>query len=140
MSSAIMEKDTVADVRTHNGVITVKSASTGDHRTFKITTQRDDADFAPGERVIGLLSGPDNTADYKPFGFATDRGVFVWKKYRDTVFAKYAHLLNNLASALRCRRVKVNYEGKCRVCNRPLTTPESVASGIGPVCAEKGGF
>jgi hypothetical protein len=30
--------------------------------------------------------------------------------------------------------------GQCAVCNRPLSDPESVARGIGPVCAGKFGF
>lgn len=30
--------------------------------------------------------------------------------------------------------------GKCSVCNRDLTDPESVSKGIGPVCAERFGF
>ena len=29
-------------------------------------------------------------------------------------------------------------EGTCAVCNRPLTEPESIKTGIGPICREKG--
>ena len=29
------------------------------------------------------------------------------------------------------------HEGRCLVCNRPLTDPESVLFGVGPTCAEK---
>jgi len=29
-------------------------------------------------------------------------------------------------------------EGRCLICNRKLTTPESIETGIGPVCAERG--
>ena len=46
------------DVRTHNGTITIHNPKTGDHRTFQIKTQPADAKFAPGRRVVSLLTGP----------------------------------------------------------------------------------
>ncbi len=33
--------------------------------------------------------------------------------------------------------VTVYMQGNCSRCNRPLTTPESIQRGLGPVCAEK---
>jgi len=32
------------------------------------------------------------------------------------------------------------HEGRCGRCGRPLTRPESIQSGIGPICATLGGF
>jgi hypothetical protein len=37
------------------------------------------------------------------------------------------------------RGYRIHLEGRCLRCNRPLTTPESIRRGIGPICAE-GGF
>jgi hypothetical protein len=42
-----------------NGTYTITSP-TGEHRTFRIKTQKDDARFAPGKRTIALLTGSDN--------------------------------------------------------------------------------
>lgn len=135
------------NIATHNGFVTVKSARTGDHRTFRIATQADDAKFAPGRRVVSLLTGPDNETDYRGFGFldAAPDGrvkITVWKKCRGGQFEALAEMLENLPAHEAAGQVSVNFDARCRRCNRTLTTPESVASGIGPVCAEaavKGG-
>ena len=31
----------------------------------------------------------------------------------------------------------VHHEGKCGKCGRPLTVPESVKTGLGPICSGK---
>jgi hypothetical protein len=36
--------------------------------------------------------------------------------------------------------IEFRHEGRCCVCSRPLTNPESIDAGIGPECASKGGF
>lgn len=35
-------------------------------------------------------------------------------------------------------RYRIQHEGRCGKCGRSLTNPESIASGIGPVCATNG--
>lgn len=121
-------------VATHNGIITIKSRSTGEHRTIRIHTQAADAKFAAGERVAEILSGPDNTSDYRGFAFVkSDGSVHLWKKYQDSDF--YCWLARFLRHPERfLNKVEISFEGKCRRCNRDLTTPESAAAGIGPIC------
>lgn len=129
-----------------NGKYTIKNRTEGTHRTLDISTQAADAKFAPGERVVALLTGPDNTADYTGFGFVNDQGIQVWKKKRSTNGSKsewewYAEILWSLALdggfSPYADRYELLVEGRCLKCNRTLTTPESIVSGIGPVCAEK---
>ena len=63
-----------------NGTFTMTNRESGEHRTFQIRTQPDDAKFAPGKRVIALLRGPDNESDYQPFGFVSEDGtIYVWR-------------------------------------------------------------
>jgi alkanesulfonate monooxygenase SsuD/methylene tetrahydromethanopterin reductase-like flavin-dependent oxidoreductase (luciferase family) len=123
----------------HNAILTVKSATTGEHRTFKISTVPPDANFAPGKRVLALLTGPDNTSNYTPFAFVNEFNIMVWAKKRGTIFQRYADVLLDLMNG------GVRYAGRgftmhearcCRRCNRLLTTPESIAAGIGPECAK----
>ena len=64
---------TTPSIFTHNGRFTVTSTKTGEHRTFRIRTQPDDAKFAPKERVITLLIGPDNESSYKGTGTGGSR-------------------------------------------------------------------
>jgi hypothetical protein len=118
------------DIRTHNGTITVKNTKTGNHRTFRIKSVKG----MEGKRVVSLLIGPDNTSDYLPIGFATESGVRIWRKYTASVYEKTLEVLNHIDRL----PVEVFFESCCRRCNRALTTPESVQSGIGPECAKKG--
>lgn len=144
-----------------NGTYTIENTKTGEHRTFSIKTQKPDAKFAPGSRVLALLNGPDNTADYQGFAFITAQapGVTVWKSkcgsfvggtYKHSAFEVYATMLVTLVedaekgklkgNVWHQRGYKVHLEGSCIYCNRKLTTPESIKCGIGPDCAEKHGI
>lgn len=128
-----------------NGRYTIQNRRSGEHRTFEIKTQDEDAKFAPGKRVVALLSGPDNTADYMGFGFAGDDGIEVWRSKRGagkkSEFEHYAAMLWSLALDAGFSPFSETYqlmmEGTCYVCNRVLTEPLSITTGIGPVCREK---
>jgi hypothetical protein len=130
-----------------NGKITIESPK-GGHRTFSIKTQEDDAKFAPGKRVIALLAGPDNENSYKGFGFVNETGIYIWNSKKApegqplTSWQVFGAMIWNLANkGEESSYYKMGYrmliEKKCLVCNRTLTTPESIANGIGPICAGK---
>jgi len=126
----------VFSIRTHNGAITVNNPATGNYRIFRVRTQGDHDRFAPGKRVVSVK---DSSADrgWRSFGFVNEDGaVVVWSKFRGTVYEMYGRMLTNPQS-FTDRGVTYNWEAKCRKCNKELTTPESVASGIGPVCAKR---
>ena len=135
-----------------NGCFTIKRIETGEHRTFRIRTQSADAKFAPGKRIVSLLTGPSNENDYQGFGFVADWGIQVWQRHRSdkgkprTPWEWYADMLISMlreydggdvvtGATYRDRRYEIRYEKRCRVCNRTLTTPESIDAGIGPICA-----
>ncbi len=122
------------NIATHNGTITVHNTVTGNHRTFRIRTQKKDATFAPGERIVSLLTGSDNITSYTQFGFVKpDGSVALWRKYNTPHFQALVRVLRNPEHfiGLGCTYL---YEGKCRVCNAKLTTPNSIRDGVGPVC------
>lgn len=132
-------------VRVFNGRYTLKSP-TGQHRTFMIKTQPDNSSFCPGKRVVALLTGPDNESSYRSFAFMDDNGIHVWRKYRcipgqePTVWERYAQMLwqmaTNPASTYHQRGAEILIEGRCCRCNRALTHPDSIETGIGPECAK----
>jgi len=135
MDAAITSSGRIA---THNGTYTVLSKATGEHRTFRIRTQRENAEFAAGERIVALLVGSDNEHDYQSFGFVKDDGrIVVWKRHRGGMFDKLARMLEHLGEHEQAGRVEVYLEGRCRRCNRRLTHPESIRSGIGPECGRR---
>lgn len=129
----------------HNGFLTVTNQSTGEHRTFRVRTQKDDAKFAPGERIVSLLIGPDNTSDYQGFGFVKDNGwIILWKRNRTPQYEGLAKALRLASRALERGEdtfttpratYSVQLSKRCLRCNRTLTTPESLSRGIGPECA-----
>lgn len=131
--TAVLEKP--FDIATHNGIVTMRSLRTGEHRTFRIWTKSKESNFMPGRRVVGLLSGPDNESDYRAFGVMDDDGrIHLWRKHQGERFYQWA------AAALSApeqflHQVEFSFDGRCRRCNRLLTDPDSVASGIGPHCA-----
>lgn len=147
-----------------NGTYTICNLETGGYRTFSVKTQAADATFAPGKRVAALLAGPDNESDFRGFAFVAadqwgaDR-VWLWKRFQPTPGGSLAHyhfarMLEGAAEALKncagfggeveAAEATFTYEGKryavkaskrCARCNRKLTTPDSLARGVGPECA-----
>lgn len=105
-----------------------------DYRTFRVRVQAEDADFAPGETILEYLDGPDNETDYRSFAFVKPgRRIVVWKRHRDNaaLASDAARFLADPEAALVSKH--------CARCNEKLTTPESLALGYGPVCAQKVG-
>jgi len=136
-----------------NGTFTIESPK-GGHRTFRVATVK--RGKLEGKRILSLLSGADNEGDYQGFAFVMERGVIVWRKFRapmsvafidgvswDTnwsAWQKMATMLWSLSergeeSKWHDRGYRLLWEGRCVRCNRKLTVPESIRSGIGPVCA-----
>jgi hypothetical protein len=128
--------ETIKTIATHNGTFTITSVKSGDHRTFRVKTQKPDANFAPGSRIISLLTGPCNESDYRGFGFVNDNGqIYLWRNKQTPTFKAYANMLENMAQHIEAGNIDVQAATKCRVCNRKLTDPVSIETGIGPVCA-----
>lgn len=133
-----------------NGCYTIENTRTLRHRTFLIKTQLKNSPFAPGERIVSLLTKPDNQdkESFVSFGFVKDNGILLWRKYRGakgrpTEWEKLANILWHLSGAgtgpgkqqLEAMGLVLHSEKNCIRCNRRLTTPDSIKAGIGPVCA-----
>lgn len=121
-----------------NGSITIRNLGTGDHRTFRVRTQAPEARFAPNRRILSILTGPRNEHDYTGIAFINDDGVQVWKRHRDTEFEALAKFFwRLLVNEEHGSDYDIFLEKRCLVCNRLLTEPESIVTGIGPVCADR---
>lgn len=141
------EPQQYAQPRIFNGIITITNAK-GEHRTFRIHTVKKGGLI--GKRLLSLLTGPDNTSNYRSFGFVDEDGVRVWSQHRnDKMKLWYAELVavlvgkfeptTDLGRKIDASKYEVLHEGRCVRCNRKLTHPESIKSGIGPECAGKWG-
>jgi hypothetical protein len=126
-----------------NATITLVSTGTGVRYTYRVKRAKGDKDNRPW--FVGLLSGPDNSANYTFMGT-------IWPATKTTppTFARGSSgKVSDNAPSMKAFRwfmgclaypnlppsLEVWHEGRCGRCGRKLTVPESIASGIGPVCA-----
>lgn len=134
------------DKRVKNGTYTLVSHKSGEHRTFKITTVHNANSGLNGKRIMSMLVGPNNEADYIGFAFVNDdNALYTWGRFKGTLTddlgrCLMAFLLRGTVDAEGAVRLEgvsghVLFKSACSVCNRPLTCPESIRTGIGPVCA-----
>lgn len=139
-----------------NATFTLKSRKTGDRFTYKVKSSKKDRDafWSTGNQdkttyFVSVLSGPDNTNDYRYLGLlklhgdghydfchtakSPDRAAksFVTFKWFWNLLEQGCHISDG---------IEFWHEGSCCMCGRTLTVPESVARGIGPECASKGGM
>ena len=122
-----------------DATFTVVSKKTGKRYTYKVRLPEDGKVY-----FVGLLTSPD---DYQYLGILDgegDYGTFrLTKKSRmkdDSPPVKTFRWVFDKAmrgDTKLTEQVEFWHEGQCCRCGRPLTVPESIAAGIGPVCAEK---
>jgi hypothetical protein len=113
---------------------------TGTHYTFRVIEPQDFNEDKP-MWFVGLLTGPGNTSDYSYLGLLVEdgrilhtRGSKVSKDAQSFKVAQWA-----IGKVWRGEDLPEGYSilhsGRCGRCGRDLTTPESLASGLGPICA-----
>jgi hypothetical protein len=103
------------------------------HYTFRVRTQAQDADFAPGAVLVDYLSGRDNESDFRGFAFLKGGKLVVWKRFREGhtgLLEAAQRLVDDPDEALVAKG--------CLRCGHKLTTKASLELGIGPECAGKG--
>lgn|SRR5262245_58398548 len=111
----------------------------GEYFTYRITAP-DNQDPQRPIWFVGVLTGPDNTSDYSYLGLLND-APRVWTTAKSK-FTNDSKPVKVIQWAVKCifdgklpEGYKIHHIGRCGKCGRPLTTPESVESGIGPICA-----
>jgi hypothetical protein len=136
-----------ADVKTYtlagNATITLSSLRTGARYTFKIGRAEDDAGNPKDVWFVGLLTGPDNYADYQYMGVVSN-GTFkltAKSKYgADSVPVRaFQFFWKHIAQDRMPPEMEIRHEGACGRCGRKLTVPASIDRGIGPECWGKMG-
>jgi hypothetical protein len=127
-----------------NATFTVLNPDTGNRYTFKVKRKDVGTEAEPKELFfVGLLSGPDNDADYSFLGTIFDAEKFVHgRKSRvgtDAPSARaFTWLWSRLAADTDFAPAEFWHEGRCGRCGRKLTVPASIERGLGPVCAGAG--
>lgn len=128
-----------------NATVTLQSAKTGTHFTYKITRPENATDDVA---FVSVLTGPDNATDFRYLG-RLRRGVFLHgrkvQKPGDITMTAPSAMAWRWAYERLCKDkpfgdLIVMHEGRCGRCGRKLTHPTSIASGIGPECAQQMGL
>jgi hypothetical protein len=145
-----------------NARITLVSSKTGARFTFRIAAPRDEKKGSD-VRFVALLNGSDNESSFAFLGtvFLAERvqvggGSFgpvygkIPAKAPKFVHGKKSRIGESAPSARAFSWAwsylsrgelppgcEVWHEGRCGCCGRALTVPESIASGLGPVCASR---
>ncbi len=89
-------------------------------------------------RFVSLLNGPDNTRDYTFLGTIFPSGDYRHgNKSKVSPEAASAKAFVWFWDHMESDQVEVWHEGVCSRCGRPLTDPESVQRGLGPICFER---
>lgn len=124
-----------------NAKVTLVSARTKTRYTYEVTLKKGSDDFF----FVSLLTGPENEGDYQPFGTVRRRGANEWvfrlnwsaesmqRAPSVTGFEWFVRQINRPQGEI-SKQVEVWTSGHCANCGRTLTTPESVAIGMGPKC------
>lgn len=122
-----------------NAYFTVVSSDTGDRYTFRVS-QKENEDGSKSPFFVSILTGPDNWSNYRYLGTISASGNYAHgrksKIGHDAPSARCINwLIGNMRNETQMARIEFWHEGRCGMCGRKLTVPESVESGIGPVCA-----
>lgn len=128
--------------------VTLVSKKTGARFTYRVTTPKDRETGEPvkdGTLMVGVLSGPNNNADYQWLGRVSRDIFWVGRKNprpgeirKDAPSARaFDWTWRMLLRGTIPSDLEVWHEGSCGRCGRKLTVPASVARGFGPECAGK---
>ena len=120
------------DIATHNGIITIRNPATGQHRTVKVVTSTPDGETH--DKKVRWARELQAECVWKSFAIVTvDGKCLPFRKFAsNSYFAKLARIIQEPGRF--ADRLEFMFEGRCRKCNRRLTNPESLSSGIGPEC------
>lgn len=120
-----------------HAIFTLRNSLTGNRFTYRIRAKnRQDSLF-----WVSVLAGPNNSDDYTYLGYIarqSNRLAFnPILKHRTAQSARaFAWAWPRIVAGTLPPEIEFHHAGRCGRCNRLLTTPESIASGIGPKCAE----
>lgn len=119
------------------GVANLADASHDDYRTIKLDDCPDKFNKPAGTQIAYYLNGPDNEANYTGFAFVTGKAFGLWQRFRNATDLSFAlvKLLSTDDGYTEYGKAYAMRSGNCFICNRRLTTPLSIQSGIGPICA-----
>lgn len=112
-----------------NSTVTFLNSETENRFTYRIKKAKD-SDFF----FVSVLTGPEQ---YSYIGTVFN-GIYKHGKKSNFTGAQsekvFSYVLSKLITESLPECIEIWHEGKCGKCNRPLTVPSSIETGIGPEC------
>jgi len=135
----MVERDTIMNnwkdfIKAGKAIFTLENEETGNRFTYQVNKHREkDLWF------VKVLIGPNNTSDYQYIGAIFDKEFRLTRKSRVTRSAQSYQVFSWLNLMLNENKdlpddIRIYHEGRCGICGRTLTVPESIECGFGPVC------
>jgi len=122
-------------------VFTLENADTGNYLTYKIRQIKKSGKVVPNQFKVECKSLGDKEYGYQFLGFLDIAKVTFrpWgRTSRDHIGYKTLYwMLRNLEVLENYTNLSIYHEGACCKCGMPLTTPESIDQGIGPICMDR---
>ena len=122
-----------------NSTFTV-SNDKGEHYTYRVQKSKNKLHCGKYTFFISLLTSPDT---YTYMGVIKERGfIKLTNASKLCSTSKPFKVANWAINHIFCevpepKGYAIEHAGKCGRCGRELTTPESIRTGLGPVCREK---
>lgn len=124
---------------------TLVSKKTGDRRTFRVERKGEENFW-----FVSMLVGPNNGEDYRYLCCMFEAGGGLKlkqnkEKWATDAFSAFLWMTGHI-NAIGAAAYRENWffdqcefwhAGECGRCGRELTDPESIARGLGPICAER---
>lgn len=131
---------TIAFMLAGSAYVTFQSRRTGNRFTYKISQASESRNGKPPPHFVALLVGPDNSRSYEFLGTIFERKAYAHgrnSKVSESATGAIAFMWvwRKLSAGQMHEELDVWHEGRCGRCGRRLTTPESIETGLGPVCA-----
>lgn len=112
-------------------VFTLVSERTGKRFTYRVVRENEEKPF-----WVFVLDGPDNVSDYQYIGCVMESSLHILRAgHRGNADAPSFKALAWFLEHLGTHQAQLFHKGKCGRCGRDLTVPQSIRSGLGPVCA-----
>jgi hypothetical protein len=144
---------TMEFIKAGKAIFTVDNGK-GTHYTYKVTRKEDKGKVF---YFVNLLTGPDNTSNYTYMGMLVDDHLWnrqaIQKNLPSRVYCKMtkASKYNTDSKPVKVfnwamdvvmkhnelpQGYSILHDGRCARCGRTLTDPESIKTGLGPVCRD----
>jgi hypothetical protein len=130
-----------------HGELTIKSLASGGHYTYRVRQAKDTEGNPLRRYFVSLLVGPDNNTAYEYIGLLEHHasgklGFRLTRASKTSYQAPSTRGFHWLVACINTERdiseqAELLHSGRCGACGRKLTTPESIQSGLGPVCASR---